>query len=180
MFYCIKSTRIWSSKLNIHVGFHHPFATTTTVISPVNKKEPINGFPCILNFPVHIRMIHKLSLISSFIIWVRGYHQKTLIVFPKISQCSQVNNDFKIFQFSLEFSQFPIIPINSKYSKVFYLSSFTCLGINWNPRNSQNSGNSFCKGCCCFQRSMHFSLPFPHIPDGDNFLNENKYTRSVV
>ena len=79
IFYCNKFTRIWSSytlKL-IHVRFHYPFATTTTVMSPVNKKEPINGFPCILNFPVHIGTIYKLTLISSFIIWVRGYHQKT-------------------------------------------------------------------------------------------------------
>ena len=46
-------------------------------MSPVNKKEPINGFPCILKFPVHIGTIYKLTLISIFIIWVRGCHQKT-------------------------------------------------------------------------------------------------------
>ena len=74
MFYCIKFTRIWSSYTlkRIRVRFHHPFATTTTVMSPVNKKEPINGFPCILNFPVHIGTIYKLTLISSFIIWVQS------------------------------------------------------------------------------------------------------------
>ena len=49
----LKSARIWSSKL-IHVGFYQPFATTTTVMSPVNKKEPLNCFPCILKFPVYI------------------------------------------------------------------------------------------------------------------------------
>ena len=47
-------------------------------MSPVKKKEPIYGFPCILKFPVHIGTIYKLTLISSFIIRVRGYHQKTL------------------------------------------------------------------------------------------------------
>ena len=46
-------------------------------MSSVNKKEPINGFPCILKFGVDIGTIYKLTLISSFIIWVRGYHQKT-------------------------------------------------------------------------------------------------------
>ena len=104
--------------------------------------------------------------------------------FPKISQCSQVNNDFKIFGIIENSWEFPLIligvfaiPNNShkfqrqfppnlellkipsgvftfhpfpsipKYSKVFYLSSFACLEINW---NSYNSGNSFCKGLVLF------------------------------
>ena len=59
------------------VGFHQPFATTT-VMSPVNKKEPINGFPCHLEVSCsYIGTIYNFTLISSFIIWVRGYHQKT-------------------------------------------------------------------------------------------------------
>ena len=88
-FYCNKSARIWSSKL-IHVGFHQPFPTTTTVISP--EKEPINGFPYILKFPVHIGTIYKLTLISSFIIWLRGYHQKTHYEAGTYLYLSQMNN----------------------------------------------------------------------------------------
>ena len=47
-------------------------------MSPVNKKEPINGFPCHLEVSCsYIGTIYNFTLISSFIIWVRGYHQKT-------------------------------------------------------------------------------------------------------
>ena len=60
----------------IRVRFHYPFATTTTVMSPVNKKEPINGFPCILNFPVHIGRIYKLTLISSYMVTIRRHITK--------------------------------------------------------------------------------------------------------
>ena len=60
----------------IRVRFHYPFATTTTVMSPVNKKEPINGFPCILNFPVHIGRIYKLTLISSYVVTIRRHITK--------------------------------------------------------------------------------------------------------
>ena len=45
-------------------------------MSPVNKKEPINGFPCILNFPVHIGRIYKLTLISSYVVTIRRHITK--------------------------------------------------------------------------------------------------------
>ena len=70
--------------------------------------------------------------------------------FSKISQRSQVNNDFKIFgiiENSSEFLQILIgvlaIPNNFHKFQRQFPSNLELLGI---PRNSQNSGNSFRKG----------------------------------
>ena len=73
----MKSAGIWSSKL-IHVGFHQPFATTTTGYVSSKEKGTNIWYSLHLEVPVHIGTIYKLTLISSFIIWVRGYHRKTL------------------------------------------------------------------------------------------------------